>query len=48
MKIGTIFNDLDLNKCYSRHDREQHSKGHSHRSDTLGNTNNVNLCFLAL
>ena len=40
MKIrGTISNDLDLDKCYPDHDPEQHSRGFSHRSDTLGNAN---------
>jgi len=34
---GTIFN---LDKCYSGHDLEQHSRGFS-RSDTLDNANAV-------
>ena len=35
MKIrDTIFNDFDLDKYYSDHDPEQHSRG-SRRSDTL-------------
>jgi len=38
MKIReTISNDLHLNKCYSGHDLERHSKGFSRRSDTLRN-----------
>jgi len=40
MKVrGTTFNDLDLGKCYPGHDPEQHSRGFSRRSDTLGNAN---------
>ena len=40
MKIKeTISSDLDLNKCYSGHDSEQHSRGFSRRSDILGNAN---------
>jgi len=32
MKIReTIFNDLDLNECYPRHNPEGHSKGFSRR-----------------
>jgi len=39
MKIrGTTSNDLNFDKCYPDHDLE-HSKGFSHRSDTLGNAN---------
>ncbi|KYN09524.1 hypothetical protein ALC57_18362 [Trachymyrmex cornetzi] len=40
MKIReTISNDLDLNECYLGYDPEQHSRGLSHRSDTLRNAN---------
>jgi len=40
MKIReTISSDLDLNKCYSGHDPEQHSRSFSCRSDILGNAN---------
>jgi len=36
MKIReTIFNDLDFNEYYPRHDFEQHSKDFSHWSDTF-------------
>ena len=36
---STTFNDLDLDKRYSGHDSEQHSKGFSRRSDILRNIN---------
>ena len=35
----TTTNCLNLDKCYPGHDPEQHSRGFSRRSDTLGNAN---------
>ena len=40
MKIRkTISSNLDLNKCYSEHDPEQHLRGFSHQLDILRNAN---------
>jgi len=40
MKIREIiFSNLDFNKCYSRHDPEQHSRDFNCRLDTLRNAN---------
>ena len=40
MKIrGTIFSDLDLNKCYQGHNIDQYSKDFNHRLGTLSNAN---------
>jgi len=48
MKIRDTINDLYLDKFYSGHDPEQHSRSFTRRSDILRNANAGNSNFQVL